>query len=68
LIHDRTIIATEEAPTTFMSWWRQRKRWNQGWFECTLKYQKKMNKCRYLRKRQKIYWFYTLIYREVFSR
>lgn len=67
LIHDRTIIATEEAPITFLSWWRQRKRWNQGWFECTLKYQKQMNKCRYLRKRQKIYWFYTLIYREVFS-
>ncbi|MEO1561598.1 MAG: glycosyltransferase family 2 protein, partial [Cyanobacteria bacterium J06632_19] len=67
LIHDRTIIATEEAPTTFMSWWRQRKRWNQGWFECTLKYQKKMNRCRYLKKRQKLYWFYTLIYREAFS-
>ena len=67
LIHDRTIIATEEAPSTFMSWWRQRKRWNQGWFECTLKYQKKMNQSRYLKKRQKIYWFYTLIYRELFS-
>ncbi len=67
LIHDRTIVATEEAPTTFMSWWRQRKRWNQGWLECTLKYQNKMNKSRYLRKRQKIYWFYTLIYREIFS-
>ncbi|MEL6462586.1 MAG: glycosyltransferase family 2 protein [Cyanobacteria bacterium J06621_15] len=67
LIHDRTIIATEEAPTTFIAWWRQRKRWNQGWFECTLKYQKKMNRSRYLKKRQKIYWFYTLIYRELFS-
>lgn len=67
LIHDRTIIATEEAPTTFMSWWRQRKRWNQGWLECTLKYQKKMNRSRHLRKRQKIYWFYTLMYREMFS-
>ncbi|MCJ8281224.1 MAG: glycosyltransferase family 2 protein [Rivularia sp. ALOHA_DT_140] len=67
LVHDRTIIATEEALTTFMAWWRQRKRWNQGWLECTLKYQKKMNKCRYLKKNQKLYWFYTLIYREVFS-
>lgn len=67
LIHDRTIIATEEAPTTFMSWWRQRKRWNQGWFECTLNYQRKMNRSRYLKKRQKIYWFYTLFYRELFS-
>ncbi|MEM6752818.1 MAG: glycosyltransferase family 2 protein [Cyanobacteria bacterium P01_C01_bin.38] len=67
LIHDRTIIATEEAPTTFMSWWRQRKRWNQGWLECTLKYQKKMNRTKHLRKRQKVYWFYTLMYREMFS-
>ncbi len=66
LVHDRTIVATEEAPTTFQSWWRQRKRWSQGWLECTLRYQEKVIKSKYLNWWQKLYWFYTLSYRELF--
>lgn len=66
LVHDRTIIATEEAPNSFMSWWRQRKRWSQGWLECTLAYQEKITKSKYLNLWQKLYWLYTLSYREFF--
>jgi cellulose synthase/poly-beta-1,6-N-acetylglucosamine synthase-like glycosyltransferase len=66
LVHDRTIVATEEAPTTLKSLWRQRKRWSQGWLECTLGYQEKVFKTKYLNWWQKLHWFYTLTYRELF--
>lgn len=66
LVHDRTIIATEEAPTTLKSLWRQRKRWSQGWLQCTLGYQTKLFASKHLNWWQKLHWFYTLSYRELF--
>ncbi len=66
LVHDRTIVATEEAPSTVKSLWRQRKRWSQGWLECTLGYQGDVIQSRHLNLWQKIHWFYILGYRELF--
>jgi cellulose synthase/poly-beta-1,6-N-acetylglucosamine synthase-like glycosyltransferase len=66
LVHDRTIVATEEAPSTVKSLWRQRKRWSQGWLECTLGYQGEVIQSKHLNLWQKIHWFYVLGYRELF--
>ena len=40
LIHDRSIVSYELAPTQPRHWFFQRKRWAQGWLEVTLAYLK----------------------------
>lgn len=66
LIHDRSILVTELAPTRFKSFWSQRKRWAQGWMEVTLKYQKRFWRSRHFSVGQKIYWTYLLYFREAY--
>jgi len=66
IMHDRSIISTELAPTDFSAFWFQRKRWAQGWLQVTLKYQRRFwasDKFSFL---QKAYWTYLLFFREFY--
>ena len=62
-IHDRTIVSSELAPTTIKGLWFQRKRWSQGWFQCSLRYQWAMWNTRYLSLGQKFLWTTLLSWR-----
>lgn len=53
---DRSIVSTELAPTTVSGLWFQRKRWAQGWFQCTRKYQGAIWRARHLNFSQKFIW------------
>ncbi|MGF1523966.1 MAG: glycosyltransferase [Leptolyngbyaceae cyanobacterium] len=66
-IHDRSIVSTEVAPVSLQALFKQRKRWAQGWLEVTLLHQARLWRSRHLTVRQKLYWTYTLSYREVFT-
>lgn len=66
-IHDRTIVSTEIAPVSWSSLFNQRKRWAQGWLEVTLLHQSRLWRSRHLNLWQKLYWTYTLSYREIFN-
>ena len=66
-IHDRTIVSTEMAPVSLQALFKQRKRWAQGWLEVTLLHQSRLWRSRHLTMRQKLYWTYTLSYREIFT-
>ena len=66
-IHDRTIVSTEMAPASFKALFNQRKRWAQGWLEVTLLHQLRLWRSRHLNVWQKLYWTYTLSYRELFT-
>ena len=66
IIHDRSIITTELAPTHFQAFWTQRKRWAQGWLEVSLKYQRRFWKSNHLNFWQKAYWTHLLYFREVY--
>jgi cellulose synthase/poly-beta-1,6-N-acetylglucosamine synthase-like glycosyltransferase len=37
LVYDPDMISTELAPVTVASWWRQRARWAQGWYQVSLR-------------------------------
>ena len=67
IAHDPNLISCEEAPETIRALWKQRVRWSSGWLEVTLKHSKKMMFSSHLNLFAKIYWFYNLIYREIFS-
>ncbi|MEM9008206.1 MAG: glycosyltransferase family 2 protein [Cyanobacteria bacterium P01_F01_bin.86] len=66
-IHDRAIVSTEVAPVSLQALYKQRKRWAQGWLEVTLLHQGRLWRSRHLTLLQKLYWTYTLSYREVFT-
>ncbi|HEX9696575.1 MAG TPA: glycosyltransferase family 2 protein [Actinomycetota bacterium] len=66
LIHDRSVISTELATATMRSWWTQRLRWAQGWFQVTLRHQVSIWRCEHLNRRTKWYWTYMLTWRELF--
>ncbi len=66
IVHDRSIISNELAPTTFHAFWCQRKRWAQGWLQVSLKHQVPIWGSRYLTLIQKLHWTYLLLYREVY--
>jgi cellulose synthase/poly-beta-1,6-N-acetylglucosamine synthase-like glycosyltransferase len=66
IMHDRSIISTEFAPTEFRSFWFQRKRWSQGWLEVSLRYQRRFWTSNKLNIWQKLYWTYLLYYREIY--
>ncbi|MEW6009338.1 MAG: glycosyltransferase family 2 protein [Candidatus Omnitrophota bacterium] len=63
IVHDRSIVSTELAPTTLSGLWFQRKRWAQGWFQCSFKYQLPVLKSKYLNIFQKFMWTTLLTWR-----
>ncbi len=65
IFHDRTIISTEVAPDNLRQLWYQRKRWAQGWFQCTLMHQAEVLKSKYFNMRQRFVWI-TLLFWRVF--
>ena len=67
IVHDRSIISTELAPETLPGLWFQRKRWAQGWFECSVKYQGAILKCKFLNIFQKFMWTTLLMWRVVYD-
>lgn len=66
LLHDRSIVSEELAPTRFTDWWFQRQRWAQGWFEVTLKHQDRLLSSPHFNARQTLMWFYMFLWREVY--
>ena len=62
IVHDRSIISTELAPETLTGLWFQRKRWAQGWFQCSLKYQMAILTNKFLNIFQKFMWTTLLMW------
>jgi cellulose synthase/poly-beta-1,6-N-acetylglucosamine synthase-like glycosyltransferase len=56
IVHDRSIITSELAPTDLLSFWFQRKRWAQGWIEVSFKYQRSIWRFPKFTLLQKLYW------------
>ena len=67
IIHDRSIISTELAPSSLTSWFHQRLRWAQGWHQVTMKHTRALVRTRALTRRQKLYFAYMLPWREAFA-
>lgn len=67
ILHDRSIVTTELAPTSLKSFWFQRKRWAHGWLEVSLIYQRRLWRSPYFSTWQKFYWTYLLYYCELFA-
>lgn len=67
IVHDRSIISTELAPRTLGEFWFQRKRWAQGWFQCSVRYQLPILGCRYLNIFQKFMWTTLLMWRVTYD-
>ncbi|MDQ7778719.1 MAG: glycosyltransferase family 2 protein [Planctomycetota bacterium] len=63
IVHDRSIVSEELAPSTLSRWWHQRKRWAQGWFQCSIKHQWGVLASKFLKFRQKFYWTLLLFWR-----
>ena len=62
-VNDRSIVSTELAPMTLPGLWFQRKRWSQGWFQCSVKHQGAMWRTRFLNGLQKFLWTTLLSWR-----
>lgn len=62
ILHDRSLITSELAPTTWKNLWLQRKRWCNGWFQVTLTHQWDVWWSKHLRPSQKFYWTYLLLW------
>lgn len=62
-VHDRDIVSTEEAPTSWAGLWFQRKRWAQGWFQVSVAYQDAVFKSPFLHFREKFAWTTLLLWR-----
>ncbi|MBP7216337.1 MAG: glycosyltransferase family 2 protein [Candidatus Omnitrophica bacterium] len=67
IVHDRSIVSTELAPTTVRSLWYQRKRWAQGWYQCSVLYQIPVWRSAYLNIRQRFIWTVLLMWRVVYD-
>ncbi|MGB3293633.1 MAG: glycosyltransferase [Phormidesmis sp.] len=67
ILHDRSIVTTELAPTSLKAFWFQRKRWAHGWLEVSLIYQRRLWRSPYFDSWQKFYWTYLLYYCELFA-
>jgi len=67
IVHDRSIISTELAPETLAGLWFQRKRWAQGWFQVSLKYQMSILRSKFLNIFQKFMWTTLLMWRVVYD-
>lgn len=66
IVHDRSVVSTELAPTSLSAWWRQRTRWAQGWFQVTLRHSKAMRRTPVLPRPTRAYWAMLLTWRELF--
>lgn len=66
LIHDRSIISEELAPTRLKHWLFQRKRWSQGWLEVTFRHLRSLMASRHLHPGQKALWFHLLAWGECY--
>jgi cellulose synthase/poly-beta-1,6-N-acetylglucosamine synthase-like glycosyltransferase len=67
ILHDRSIVTSELAPTSLKTFWFQRKRWAHGWLEVSLLYQRRLWRSPYFNRWQKFYWTYLLYYCESFA-
>jgi len=67
IVHDRSIISTEIAPRDLGEFWFQRKRWAQGWFQCSLRYQLPIWGCKHLNMLQKFMWTTLLMWRVTYD-
>jgi hypothetical protein len=67
IVHDRNITSTELAPETMAGLWFQRKRWAQGWFQCSVKYQMAILRSKFLNIFQKFMWTTLLMWRVVYD-
>lgn len=65
IVHDRSLISREECPDSLTGFWFQRKRWAQGWLQVMLRHQRSIWGSLQLKPRQKCYWSYLLLWREV---
>lgn len=65
-VHDRSIISSEMATANWRTWWHQRMRWAQGWFQVTLRHQVAIWRSPKLSLGRKLYWTYLLSWREMF--
>lgn len=66
IIHDRSVMSTELAPTEWKGWWKQRTRWAQGWFQVTMRHQSAVLRSPVLSVPLKAYWSVLLTWRELF--
>jgi len=66
-VHDRSIVSTELAPITLGGLWFQRKRWSQGWFQCSVKYQGAIWRTEHLNFAQKFLWTTLLLWRVIYD-
>lgn len=66
IVSDPGLISTELAPATLRSLAHQRLRWNQGWFQVSLRHLRPLLRSRNLTLRQKIGSFHLLAWREMF--
>lgn len=66
IVSDPGLISTELAPATLRGLTHQRLRWNQGWFQVSLRHLKPLLKSPNLSLRQKIGTFHLLAWREIF--
>jgi cellulose synthase/poly-beta-1,6-N-acetylglucosamine synthase-like glycosyltransferase len=67
IVHDRSIVSTELAPQSWGGLWFQRKRWAQGWFQCSVLYQLPVLRSRYLNIYQKFMWTTLLLWRVIYD-
>ncbi|MBO9532405.1 MAG: glycosyltransferase family 2 protein [Solirubrobacteraceae bacterium] len=66
LVHDRTVISTELAPSGWRGWVRQRTRWAQGWLQVTMRHQRSIWRSEQMSWTLKGYWTVLLAWREIF--
>jgi cellulose synthase/poly-beta-1,6-N-acetylglucosamine synthase-like glycosyltransferase len=66
IVHERDVVSTELAPTTFGGWWKQRTRWAQGWFQVTIRHSADVRASRVLSAWVRFYWLVMLVWRELF--
>jgi cellulose synthase/poly-beta-1,6-N-acetylglucosamine synthase-like glycosyltransferase len=67
IVHDRSVISSELAPTTAGAWWTQRLRWAQGWLQVTVRHQPEILRSELLDPTTKWCWTYLLAWRELFA-
>lgn len=67
IAHDPSIVSYETAPTTLPELWKQRTRWSQGWTQVTLTQTSQLLHSPFVRPHQKLYWIYSMYYRELFN-
>ncbi len=67
IVHDRSIVSSELAPQTWSGLWFQRKRWAQGWFQCSMQHQWPIFRSRYLNIYQKFMWTTLLVWRVIYD-